>query len=212
MKSWLNRALDLLKASLDPPQHELNELDWKTDLSPHKQRMTEHLSAFANLSGGGFLVFGIGPKGILIQPTEAQVGMIVNQLANLGREALDPPLSLDHEIAPYKSVRLLFIKIPESPVKPVHLRGKNIEQAYIRSGGSTRLASRQEIGGLLLHSRTPRWEELRASVLLNGLQCTELLKVESIFKMLKRPVPTVSIDKGASQGTEPKSPDSPLTP
>ena len=56
MKTWTTKALELLKASLVPPKHELNELDWKAALSPDKKRLTEHLSAFANQPGGGYLV------------------------------------------------------------------------------------------------------------------------------------------------------------
>ena len=44
MKSWMTKAWELLKASLEPPKHELNELDWKAALSPEKKRVTEHLS------------------------------------------------------------------------------------------------------------------------------------------------------------------------
>lgn len=34
MKSWVSKALNFLNASLLPPKHELNELDWKAALSP----------------------------------------------------------------------------------------------------------------------------------------------------------------------------------
>ena len=37
MKAWMTKALELLKASLEPPKHELNELDWKAALSPDKK-------------------------------------------------------------------------------------------------------------------------------------------------------------------------------
>ncbi len=40
MKAWMTKALGLLKASLEPPKHELNELDWKAELSPDKKRLT----------------------------------------------------------------------------------------------------------------------------------------------------------------------------
>ena len=30
MKAWMKRALELLRASLESPRHELNDLDWKT--------------------------------------------------------------------------------------------------------------------------------------------------------------------------------------
>jgi len=33
MKTWMTKALELLQASLEPPKHEWNELDWKTALT-----------------------------------------------------------------------------------------------------------------------------------------------------------------------------------
>jgi predicted HTH transcriptional regulator len=190
MKAWMTKALELLKASLEPPKHELNELDWKAALSPDKKRLTEHLSAFANQPGGGYLVFGVDSAGIPSGVDEKTVETTVNQLANLGRAGLEPPVALDHTVEDYESVRLLFVHVPESAVKPVHLRGKGLEDAFIRSGGTTRKASRQEIGTLMLNSRTPRWEELHASVLLPDTEFTTKLNVEPIFKMLERPATT----------------------
>jgi len=187
MKSWMTKGLDLLKASLEPPKHELNELDWKAALSPDKKRLTEHLSALSNQPGGGWLVFGVDATGTPAGVDEQTVETTLNQLANLGRAGLEPPVALDHAVEDYESVRLLFVHVPESAVKPVHLRGKGLEEAFIRSGGTTRKASRQEIGTLMLHSRTPRWEELHASVLLPDTEFAARLNVEPIFKMLERP-------------------------
>ncbi len=190
MKPWIIKALELLKASLVPPKHELNELDWKSALSPDKKRLTEHLSAFANQPGGGYLVFGVDSTGMPVGVATEKVEEVVNQLANLGRQGLEPPLVLDHTMEDCESVRLLFVRVPESAVKPVHIRGKGLEDAFIRSGGTTRKASRQEIGTLMLNSRTPRWEELHASLLLADLEFTAKLNVEPIFKMLERPATT----------------------
>ena len=188
MKAWTTKALELLKASLEPPKHELNELDWKAALSPDKKRLTEHLSAFANHPGGGYLVFGVDSSGAPIGVDETAVETTLNQLANLGRAGLEPPLALDHSVEEHESARLLLVHVPESAVKPVHLRGKGLEDAFIRSGGTTRKASRQEIGTLMLNSRTPRWEELHASVLLPDAEFTAKLNVEPIFRMLERPL------------------------
>ncbi len=115
---------------------------------------------------------------------------MINQLANLGRDALEPRLAIDHGTELYAGARLLIVHVPESPVKPVHLRGKSIEDTFIRSGGTTRPASRQEIGTLMLHSHTPRWEELHCSLLVGEAELTTLLNIEPILKMLERPVPT----------------------
>jgi predicted HTH transcriptional regulator len=188
------KARDLLAASLEPPQHELNELDWKAALSPDKKRLTEHLSAFANLPGGGYLVFGIDGTGKPVGVSQAEIDRITNQLANLGREAVEPRLALDHGVETYAGVRLLFIHVPESSVKPVHLRGKGLEEAFIRSGATTRIASRQEIGTLMLHSHTPRWEELHCSLLQTDGELSAKLNTEPILKMLERPAPTTEAE------------------
>ena len=169
------RWLDFLKASLEPPRHELNELDWKAALSPDKKRLSEHLSALSNQPGGGFLVFGVDNAGTAVGIDEAAIEMTIYKLANLGRDALESPVLLDHAIETYGGARLLFVHVPESAVKPVHLRGKSLDHAFIRSGGTTRSASRQEIGTMMLHSRTPRWEELHASLLLSDEELAERL-------------------------------------
>lgn len=189
MKTWSAKALELLHASLKPPRHELNELDWKTEISQDKERLTEHLSAFANYPGGGFLVFGVDRAGNPVGVAEEKVSTTINQLASLGRDALEPPVLLDNSIETYDSKRLLFIHIKESTVKPVHRRGKSIEHAFVRSGGTTRKASRQDIGNLMLQSRTPHWEELRASVLLSNEEVVAKLDAGPILEMLERPVP-----------------------
>ena len=187
MKTWMIKALELLRASLEPPKHELNELDWKAAPSPDKKRLTEHLSALSNLPGGGYLIFGVDNTGTPTGVDEKTVETTVNQLANLGRAGLEPPLALDHAVVDYESVRLLVVHVPESAVKPVHLRGKGLEDAFIRSGGTTRKASRQEIGTLMLNSRTPRWEELHASVLLPDTGMFEKQrKVHNLLQELRR--------------------------
>lgn len=188
MKAWVTKSVELLRASLVFPRHELNELDWKGELSSDKSRLAEHLSAFANQAGGGFLVFGVDAEGNTKGVDGQDVESIVNQLANIGRSSLEPPLLLDHTVEEYDGVRLLFVHIAESGIKPVHLRGKGLEDAFIRSAGTTRKASRQEIGTMMLNSRTPRWEELRASLLLSDEVLIEKLNVEPIFRMIERPI------------------------
>jgi len=40
MKVWTAKALDLSRASLEPPKYELDELDWKAALSSDKKLLT----------------------------------------------------------------------------------------------------------------------------------------------------------------------------
>lgn len=188
-KVWLSRALELLQSSLEPLPHEINELDWKSSLSEKRERLIEHLIAFANYPGGGYLVFGIEDiDARLTGITSGQISPIINTIANLGRDAVEPPFAIDHSVEEFRGVPLLFVHIPENNNKPVHRRGKSIEETWIRSGGTTRKASRHEVGGLLLNSRPLRWEELRASQLLNSNTVLEALDLATIARLRERPL------------------------
>jgi ATP-dependent DNA helicase RecG len=186
---WIDQALDLLRKSLSPIPNETNELDWKCGFSSNKERLVEHLSAFANYPGGGFMIFGIeNSTGVVKGISREEVDQIVGQLTNLGRDGLEPPISIDHKILEWQTASILLIYIAEQSVKPVYRRGKSIEHAWIRSGGTTRRASRQEIGSMLMRSRTPRWEDLPASPRLNRDEVLSHLNAASIGRLLARPV------------------------
>lgn len=192
-KTWINRALECLRHSLEPIPQEINELDWKATLSPDNRKLSRHLSAFANHPGGGFLVFGIEDKTAnLIGVSKETSEQIVQKLSNLCRDSISPVIRLDHTIENYKGVPLLFIHIKESAVKPVSINSKSIEDSYIRSGGTTRQASRQELGALMLNSKTPHYEELHASNLKTPTEVFDLLDFRSVLKLSGKPTPQSS--------------------
>lgn len=190
IKNWIQKAIELLDQSLNPVPQELNELDWKENLSPDTKKLGRHISAFANQPGGGSLVFGIEDKTANLKGiTQNSAESIVQKLSSLCRDVVTPLVSMDHTIENYQGVPLLFIHIKESAVKPVHLNPGTLEDAYIRSGGTTRKASRQEIGSLMLNSKTPQFEELHASKLKSASDVMDALDYRSIFKLLDKPVP-----------------------
>jgi ATP-dependent DNA helicase RecG len=191
MKDWVKRCLGMLDSILGVLPQEINELDWKEQLSPKNESLCRHLCAFANHPGGGFIVFGIQDgTGRLVGVSELDVQLITDKLANLGRNGVEPMAAVDHAVVDYQSVRLLLVFIPESMVKPVQIRGQSIEESYIRAGGTTRRASRHELGSLMLNSKVLRWEELRASNALTPAAITAKLDFESIARLLGRPSPT----------------------
>ncbi|MFH7000473.1 helix-turn-helix domain-containing protein [Flavobacterium sp. FlaQc-57] len=102
--------------------------------------------------------------------TKPDANIIVERLTSLCRDGVDPLVSIDHRIETFRGKELLFIHIKESAIKPVHIKSQTIEESYIRSGGTTRKASRQEIGALILNSKTPTLEELHSSKLLNEVE------------------------------------------
>src|SRR5665213_2746335 len=96
MKRWLEKAAVTLTDNLTPPKSECNELDWKLTLSEDKVRLVEHLCALANHPGGGCLVFGIASDSQLAGVTLDDIEHIANKLTNLGRDAIEPAIKIDH--------------------------------------------------------------------------------------------------------------------
>ncbi len=191
IKNWTSRAFALLDHSLGRVPLEVNELDWKENISANANKLAQHLSAFANNPGGGFIVFGINDKTCqILGVVREQANKIVEQLSSVGRDSLEPSVVIDHSIEEYRGASILLVYIKESAIKPVHLRSKTIEDSFIRSGGCTRKASRQEIGGLMLNSKTPNFEELHATKLLNETQALTLLGYRELFVLLKKPLPS----------------------
>lgn len=191
MKDWITKAYAYLDKSLGKVPIELNEIDWKQDLSPNNEKLCKHLSAFANQPGGGYLAFGIDNKNAkLIGINREHTNAIVDKLASLGRDGVEPLVRIDHSIEEFRGERILFVYIKESAVKPVHLTGKSIEKSFIRSGGTTREASRQEVGALMLNSKSPTWEELHASKLLSATEVITLLEYGKILELLGKPIPS----------------------
>lgn len=189
-KNWIDRAIDYLNQSLTPLPQELNEIDWKEDLSPNTDKLIRHLSAFANHPGGGFMVFGVTNKPVAVAGIdEKKANIIVEKLSQLGRDALEPMVSIDHAVETYQGHNLLFIFIKESAVKPVHIKSKTIEECFIRTGGCTQKASRHEVGSLLLNSKALNFEELHASKLKSAEEVLELLDYKNVYALLGQPVP-----------------------
>ncbi|MCK5590636.1 MAG: ATP-binding protein, partial [Candidatus Pacebacteria bacterium] len=88
MKEWEQIAIKLLEKSLIPLPQEINELDWKVDISEKGNRMARHLSAFSNYSGGGFLVFGVSDDGGKVGVEKDQCNEIVKKIGNIARDGV----------------------------------------------------------------------------------------------------------------------------
>lgn len=189
MKPWENEAIRLLDKSLAHIPQELNELDWKNGISSNSKKLSQHLSVFANYPGGGTLVYGIDNTGKIKGINNKNAPEIIEKLSNIARNGVDPVVHIDHSIIEYKGIPVLLLHIKESSVKPVHLKGKPMEMSYIRSGTTTRLASRHEIGVMMLNSKTLKYEELHASKLIKAAEVLNLLDYLTIYNLLDRPVP-----------------------
>lgn len=189
MSDWVLHATQLLTKSLHPIPVELNELDWKSDLSDKTDRLAQHISAFANNPGGGFLTFGISDDGKATTLDKQQMDSIVQRLGNIARNNLTPVVSFDHAIIDFEGHPVLLICIPESKDKPVYLRGKTILDSYKRSAGQTVKQSQLEVKHLVAISSGYTFEEHLALAKVSDDDVLRLLDYDSYFTLQEKRLP-----------------------
>lgn len=186
---WKERAVALLKESLEPVPSELNELDWKSDLSDKSERLAQHISAFANYPYGGILVFGVHDDGSLFSLPKEHIDEIVKKIGNIAHHNLSNHVQIEHAVLNFKGENLLFIYIPEEQVKPVHLRGKDPSTSYYRSGGQTLKMSAKQIQMLSAKSIGISFEENSARSNLSSDDVLNLLDYKSFFNLIDKNIP-----------------------
>jgi ATP-dependent DNA helicase RecG len=189
MNSWLEAAISLLEKSLSPIPQELNEIDWKTALSDNSEKLAKHLSAFANNSGGGYLVYGIKNDGTPIGISKPEIDVIVQKIGNIARHNLEPHLGIDHAVISYKEYPLLIIYISEQNNKPVQLRGGDIYNSYKRSAGQTVKLSKQEVKQMISLSNGIEFESQCSLIDISEDDVIRFLDYDSFFTLFERRLP-----------------------
>ena len=201
--SWKEKAIKCLKNSLSPIPTELNELDWKSGLSPKTEKLAQHLCAFANHENGGFLVYGVNNNATLFSVTKQQTDEIVKTLGNIALHNMSQPIQIQHDTIEYEGNALLFIYIPEQPEKPVYLRGKTIYDSYHRSAGQTVKMSPQEVKQKIAESQGLLFHEQIALTRATDDDVLNLLDYDRYFQLTNRNLPetkTAILDILTSEG------------
>ncbi|MGN0037190.1 MAG: ATP-binding protein [Bacteroidaceae bacterium] len=186
---WKEKAIRILKDSLYPIPAELNELDWKSGLSDKTERLAQHISAFANMKGGGILVYGVNNDGSCFNLTKDEVDKIVQTLGNIAHNNLAYSIPIEHSKVDFEGYTLLFVYIPEQSDKPVHLRGKDIYSSYYRSAGQTIKMSRNQVKALVATSQGITFEAQVARGSLTKDEVLALLDYKALYRILDKNVP-----------------------
>lgn len=189
---WKKNAINVLKDSLFPVPIELNEIDWKSGLSPKTDRLAQHISAFANQSNGGILVFGVNNDGTHFSISKDDADRIIQLLGNIAKNNLSYSIALEHSIIEYEGSALLFIYIPEQKEKPVHLKGSDIYNSYHRSAGSTVKMSKQQVKLLIALSQGISFEEQIALDNLSQKDVLSLLNYKKFYELRDKNAPQSS--------------------
>jgi predicted HTH transcriptional regulator len=186
---WKEKAIKVLKDSLYPIPSELNELDWKSGLSDKSERLAQHLSAFANLKGGGILVYGVHNDGTCFDLTKEEIDKTVQTLGNIAQNSLVYSIPIEHAVMDFEGHALLFVYIPEQSDKPVHLRGKDIYTSYHRSAGQTVKMSRNQVKALIATSQGITFEQQLAKENLTKEDVLKYLNYKALYHILDKNIP-----------------------
>ncbi len=189
MNTWEETVTKLLFKSLNPIPQELNEIDWKCALSTKTERLAQHLSAFANYPGGGFMAIGINNDGKSNPLTKTEMDEIILKLGNIARNNLAQPICIEHAVITYNDNPVLFVHISEQQNKPVHLRGPNIFDSYTRSAGQTVKLSRHEVTQLIALSTGYDFESQTAMSNVDKDDIIGQLDYDSYFTMQQKRLP-----------------------
>lgn len=189
MNNWIDTARQILQRSLKPVPQELNEIDWKSDLSDKSERIAQHISAFSNTPNGGYLAFGIDDNGIPFSLTKEKMDEIVKRISNIARNNLAQPIAIEHESIEFEGKSILIVYIPEHQEKPVYLRGKDMYESYKRSGAQTIKISKIEVKHLISISNGMDFESQAAIRDQSDDEVIKLLDFDSYFTLQEKRLP-----------------------
>ncbi|MDE0086284.1 MAG: putative DNA binding domain-containing protein [Candidatus Poribacteria bacterium] len=117
------------------------------------QEAIETAAAFANTRGGVILI-GVSDNREI---TGITIGKeTLTNMANRISQAIDPRVVMDVESVDVEGKSVLLVRITESPIKPVSVKGI----CYKRVGNSNRVMSPQEISQMHLKSVGQTWDQL----------------------------------------------------
>lgn len=187
---WKEESVKYLHLSLHPVKTELNELDWKSGLSEKSERLAQHISAFANQTGGGTFAFGVNNDASLFTPSRVQAEEIIKKIGNIARNNLNISIRIEHASVDMDGHGILLVHVPEQKDKPVYLRGMTIYDSYYRSAGQTHKMSRPQVHAMLADTEGLTFEDRTATSGITAEKVMTLLDFAQFYKLVKKPVPS----------------------
>jgi len=113
-------------------------LEFKRDIPAKKEDIAVAATGFANLRGGTLLI-GVGDGCEIVG---CRLDKPKDRIAQILRSYCDPPLPVSIEEVSIRDLPIIVITVPEGRDKPYAVKDRGI---YIRSGATTRIATRYEV-------------------------------------------------------------------
>ncbi|KKH46863.1 helix-turn-helix domain-containing protein [Methanosarcina sp. 1.H.A.2.2] len=140
-----------LQSLLNSGESETLEFKEKFD-----ERTVESAVAFANAKGG-MILLGVSDKGAV---TGVDIGKeTLAKWANQVSDKTEPQLIPEIEVFEFEGKKVVAVKVPEYPIKPVSVRGR----CFKRVNNSNRSMNAQEIAEMHLQSTGMSWDRFPAA-------------------------------------------------
>lgn len=179
-----------LIAEVQRYQSELDDIEVKSAHSGTPQRMYEPISAFANRTGGGVILFGLNEERNFEVIGVGDAQRLQEEIIHLAVSEIEPSLRPEFTIAEIEGKTVMVVEVPEVPVqqKPCYYKPAGLQKgSYIRVGNTNRQMNDYEIFGYVSARTQPIFDE--EPVPNSTLEELDRLKLEDYLSQLKRTRP-----------------------
>jgi ATP-dependent DNA helicase RecG len=154
--------LQRLVAEVQQRQSELDNLEVKAARSGTPQRLYEPLSAFANRSGGGVLLFGLDEKSSFEVVGVGDTQRLQEEISHLAAADMEPALRPEFTVDEIDGETVVGVEVAEVPTaqKPCYFKTAGLQKgAYIRVGNTNRQMTDYEVFGYVSARSQPTFDE-----------------------------------------------------
>ena len=186
---------ELLELIAEVTQHqcELDDVEVKSAQKGTPQRLYEAISAFANRTGGGVLLFGLNEDRNFDLCGVGDAHKIQEDISNLANSEMEPPLRPEFTVEQIEGKTIVSVEVGELPAdkRPCFYKPAGLQKgSYIRVGNTNRVMTDYEIFGYVSGRTQPAFDE----EIVRGATVDDLdrAKLDAYITNLKRSRPQAS--------------------
>jgi ATP-dependent DNA helicase RecG len=190
-----------LMADVQYHQSELASVEVKAARGGTPRRLHEALSAFANQTGGGVLLFGLDESSDFSVVGVGDVQRLQEDITHLASSEMEPTLRPHFLVDEVDGETLMAAEIDEIPVvqKPCFYKPSGLPKgAYLRVGNTNRQMTEYEVFGYLSSRGQPTFDE---EVIPHAtVEALDTLRLDEYLSRLRQARPSAGFLEGPREG------------
>ena len=154
--------LERLIAEVQHRQSELNDVEVKSARAGTPKRLYEAISAFANRTGGGVVLFGLDESADFDVIGVGNAHQLQADIGDLASSEMDPALRPEFTVEDIDGKTVVAVEVAEVPMeqRPCYYKTAGLQKgAYIRVGNTNRQMTDYEIFGYVSARAQPTFDE-----------------------------------------------------